>query len=461
MPTENVNSVQRKERVGVRHRALGVILRWAFSVFLCALCPIVPLCEANLPSNFQSPTPIRRLVILAPSSPFETSVETAYRETKIRRKRPPKPKPGQKKTPPLPPLVLSEAQWNALAERFYLDALRTRLKTHLKVSVVSEVELLQKRNELRLSPRDLELSRPETVRRLATSLKADAVLFPRSVQIGRNGSSLRVVTLKTEFGVSRPSEAASGRETRFSLVGSATSERSFVTGNSGKTDVTLTLEAARSAAEQTVHTLATGELFPLAIPGVRVALAPTVAVKTADRLRFSPQGRKTELDAVQDLPTDLTALFTPSLLPVMRDRTKSPEWVRRTLRVKGWLPADLWETQDKISAVRVQEIGRILGVDYVLLARVTQAEVDGDANTPSPEGILFEGRAEAVGVFVRVSDGVVLWTDRVSTSLSVRSPDAGGRVKIPTERKAVQEAERFALLQLVRRFGEYRSGFSN
>ncbi len=434
---------QASERRRLQPRKAVSLLRSS----LLLLCITLGIPAANAQS------PLRRIVILPPVFAPNAGVEAAVRETKIRRKRPPKPKPGQKPPAASPPLVLEPEAWNEVAQRLYLEALRTRLSARLKLGVASEADTLLKRSELKLSYEAALL--PENRIRLAQTLNADAVLVPEQFHLVRRGAGLRTVVLTGTARLFRSDLS----EKSFSISGDASADRNPFTGDPNKTDLRLTADAARSAAYATVSTLASGQVFPLALPEVQVAVAPTLSLPAADRLRFTAEGRKAELAAIRPLSSDASAYFSPPLLPVTFEKIKNPESVRRALQREHLTLLSLWKTPAAPNEAQVQMIGKSLNVDYVLLTRVIGAEVDGDAALPSPEGVLFESRAESVGVLVRISDGKVVWTDRVATSLRVRSPEAGGTSKVVSERKAVLEAIRFSLVQLSRRFKEYRNGF--
>ena len=414
---------------------------------------------AFLPIIAFSQTPLRRIVIVAPPQSPDLQIEAVYRETKINRKRPAKLPKGQKPavTPSLP--VLNEKQWETLATRLYFDSLRDRARSRLKAGVASEEDTLQKRSELALSFEALEKS--ANVTSLMNSLKGDAVLILGNFHLAKRQVGDRSLLFTGELRIDKKENP--GASTRFPIAGYARFERSLITGDATKSKLQLVREATRSAAFGTIHTLKTGQIFPLSAPGTRVALCPTPSPRIADRLRFNREGRTSELGALSGMTPDVSALFVPSLLPIGRTATQSVETVRRALDARHWTSSDLWDTSNRPIRLRVQEVGKTLEVDYVMMARIGQIEVDGDALMPSLEGVLFEGRAEAVGALVRVSDGVIVWTDRVVTSLSVRSSPKGGLAQktdyIALERKTLRDAIRFALLQLTRRFNEYRDGF--
>ena len=451
MPTGNVNSLQRDSSTGaylMKNKERN--LRFVFFFGLVFL-PIAAF----------SQTPLRRIVIVAPPQAPDAQVEAVYRETKLTRKRPAKLPKGQK-PPGIPSLpVLSEKQWEVLATRLYFDALRDRARTRLKAGVASEEDTLQKRSELALSFEALEKS--ANVTSLMNSLKGDAVLILGNFRLAKRQAGDRSLLFTGELRVDK--KETPGASTRFPIAGYAGFERSLITGDPTKSELQLVREATRSAAFGTIHTLKTGQIFPLSAPGIRIALCPTPSPRTADRLRFNREGRTSELGALSGMASDVSALFVPSLLPISRTGIQSVETVRRALNARHWTSSDLWDSSNRPVRLRVQEIGKTLEVDYVMMARIGQVEVDGDALMPSLEGVLFEGRAEAVGALVRISDGMIVWTDRVATSLSVRSPPkndpAGKKTDYAIlERKTLRDAIRFALLQLTRRFNEYRDGFS-
>jgi hypothetical protein len=253
-------------------------------------------------------------------------------------------------------------------------------------------------------------------------------------------------------------------------------------------------EAAVRAAALAVHALRTGEVSPLEQVGARIAVVPVSAPEAADALVFSSTGRAVEPKAVRGLPADVSDRFHPDVRPLGGDSVVAGDALRRAMTAGS----PLWESNGAPAIGAVQELGRRLGVGYVLLCHI--ADVEFEVGPPEPSSLLStldpteprpgtgpvqtrlaasvdpaaawrlrvgsagvierDARAESVGVLVRISDGAILWSKRAEETMSIRSTDPP-RIAHETDPRICMDAEQFSLLQLERLFKAYRASFQN
>ena len=177
-----------------------------------------------------------------------------------------------------------------------------------------------------------------------------------------------------------------------------------------------------------------------------------------DALLFTPEGRHVAAAAVRDLPTDLSGQFEPDIAPLDGKEVIPVERSRAMLKQEGITVEALWR-QDQPEAARVQTLGQRLQVSYVLMAHITAVELQTGTPDAGQEFATREARAEAVGALVRIADGVVLWQDHATATMTLHP--AGDRKAASVDKQAVEQAEHFALMELQRHFRAYRAHFEN
>ena len=62
-------------------------------------------------------------------------------------------------------------------------------------------------------------------------------------------------------------------------------------------------------------------------------------------------------------------------------------------------------------------------------------------------------------MLVRIGDGVALWSDRAAATMTVRPEDS--LTASLSDQQVAEDAVRFALLELQRRFRRYRASFEH
>ncbi|MCW3096479.1 MAG: hypothetical protein JWL77_2097 [Chthonomonadaceae bacterium] len=381
--------------------------------------------------------------------------------------------PGKKKGGEKPALLpdATPEQLHALCATLFYEDLAAKLRTQRHLIVPTETEVRSALTTLHLtalSPQDAD-----SARRLGQELDCDAVLIPELTPPERMEGATRSVTLRgtIHFVLLDPADrpgAVPSRKRRtyhqpalppvFPFVGTAASGHTMFQEGYSRTAVQLATEAAQQAAAIASHTFWTGEVAPFAQGAERVALLPVPAPAAADALLFTTAGRRVASAAVRDLPTDLAAQFHPEIAPLSGKDVVSAEASRSLLKQEGITVEALWR-QDQPETARVQVLGARLRVAYVLMAQITAVELQTGTPDAGQEFATREARAEAVGALVRVSDGVVLWQDHATATMTLRPTEADKPHSI--DKQAVAQAEHFALTALQARFRAYRAHFEN
>ena len=251
------------------------------------------------------------------------------------------------------------------------------------------------------------------------------------------------------------------------IAGASSSERVIFRSRYKKKQEDCLRDAAQQAANYLMHALRTGEFNPFMRPADRLAIAPVLSPVQADKLIFTPSGRRVQPVAVRDLAQDVSALFTPDLLPLTADRIVDASEVKEALakssqnaeRQKS--EAVLWTADHGPDMPRVLTLARGLHVDYILLTRINDIELsEGQAGPallassgPTAEPLEQSANVDASAILVRVSDGVLLWQDRGSAIMK----SVNGHIQ--NYRGLIHDATRFALLELQRRLRLYRAKF--
>lgn len=504
----------------------SIVSLLAFSVTLMPACgeEFSPQSPEDVSRSARTAVLVRRVGLLPPVS-FPPSgsglIERVLERERgrIGRKRPkkkPTPKPTKKTavvTPgagqgnlPAKSDNINEAQLRQLGETLLTDALGERLREKLGVAVVPEAEMRAALVAVGLSPADAMTG--EGAKRLCAYLGCDALLEARLRNVSIQEARTRQVTLRAEIYVPYlhlPSQEATGKTSlgrnaspdtiapansppsrprrigrgaaagglfipirQFAVSGADSIGRLFFRAEFARSKPDMILMAAKQAAAQAVHTLQTGEIAPFMRDSERLAFFPVGAPTRADKLLFTAQGRRLLSEAVPDLAPDVSAGFAPDLLPLSPNALISPEEVRKTLELPSDRLIALWKPDGRPEVARIQDLGRFLRVDYVLLARVAEVQIEEgpsaqqlESSTPlSPDAPLErEARADAIGALVRVADGTLLWNERASATMTVRPGDITSLKRNLTDKQIAQDAVRFALIQLQRRFRAYRARY--
>jgi hypothetical protein len=381
--------------------------------------------------------------------------------------------PGKKKggEKPVPFPDATPEQLHALCETLFYEDLAAKLRTQRHLIVPTETEVRSALTTLHLTTLSPQDAAP--ARRLGQELDCDAVLIPELTPPERMEGAMRSVTLRGTIHfvlldpADRPGAVPSRkRRTRdhpamppvFPFVGTAAAGHTMFQEGYSRTAVQLATEAAQQAAAIASHTFWTGEVAPFAQAAERVALLPVPAPATADALLFTSAGRRVASAAVRELPTDLAAQFRPEVAPLGGKDVVSAEASRSLLQQEGITVVALWR-QDQPETARVQVLGARLRVAYVLMAQITAVELQTGTPDAGQEFATREARAEAVGALVRVSDGVILWQDHATATMTLHPTETDKPRSI--DRQAVEQAEHFALTALQARFRAYRAHFEN
>ncbi len=382
----------------------------------------------------------------------------------------PKKKAGAK---PTPQPEATPDQLRALCETLFYTDLAASLRTKRHLILPTETEVRNAMATLHLTPASLQNS--EMARRLGRELDCDAVLLPAWTHLERSEGLTRSLTLRgtLHFVLLDPTERmdapSSGKRRKrhastpslpsmFAFMGTAATGYNAFQEGYRRTTVQLALEAVQQAAASASHTLWTGEVTPFALAEERLALLPVPAPAEADALLFTPDGRRVATAAVRHLSADLTSQFRPEIAPLSGKEVVPPERARELLLQEGITVQALWR-QDQPEVARVQALGAQLRVSYVLMANITAIELQTGTPDPGQAFATREARAEAVGALVRVSDGVILWQDHATATMTLNP--TGDHKPASIDQQAVAQAEHFALTALQGRFRTYRNHFEN
>ncbi len=368
---------------------------------------------------------------------------------------------------------VTDRQLSSLSNTLLFDRLSQRLRTRFHLNVPTEAEVKAGGASLHLA--DAGSASPEMLNRLAKALDCDAILIARVNEADQREGSARALTLHgtvqvllPETSGQAPAPSTGRRRTRrmrssvppsvFHILGTASAGRVLFHNEYRRTMTQLAFDAAEHAAAAAAHSFWTGEISPFTVMGERLALLPVPAPAQADALLFTPEGRRVSSAAVRDLPTDMSTQFRPDITPFRGTAVVDAESVRRILAEEGMSAEGLWR-QDQPDVLRVQALARRLGCTYVLMAHITEIELQTGVPDVAEAFSTREARAEAFGAMIRVADGAILWQDRATATMTLH-PTAD-RKPASIDRQAVEDAEHFALSDLNRRFSAYRARFED
>jgi len=168
------------------------------------------------------------------------------------------------------------------------------------------------------------------------------------------------------------------------------------------------------------------------------------------------------------MPVDVSSYFRPDLLPIFAGDVISYKGTANALAADRQRTDSLWHKNEMPDAAGAAALGRRLKVQYVLMANVPDLEM-AIVTAPSSKDILSPGvptgeteaqesaTAEAIGALVRVSDGAVLWNAR--TTATMTGGTRANETPAAARRRVAMDAVRFSLVQLERRFRQYRHRF--
>lgn len=378
------------------------------------------------------------------------------------------------------PTAFTTVQLRAIAQAFLIDAVSDRLSSRLNLQVAPAADTASTVNALRLQA--TSVLDPAQIAALCLRLDCDAVLIPRAGRVRAREADSRDFSLWATFRLFRPRMARPGgtvrapgarEEFEFPAAGASTSERAPFQRRYMKEIPQLALEAARECAAVGARTLATGIVAPLMREQDRAAIAPVSAPSQADALLFHAGGRTVVPAALTNLPRDVSSLFHPDLLPLLPDAIVTSREVAGILADEKLQAGRLWGKDEMLDRRRSVELGKRAGVEYVLLARISDLELalnespSEEAKSRAAFGAVSErdrpdsanmesATAEATGALVRVSDGVVLWQERTKAMMTGSMHASGSE---DSRRHIARDAEKFALAQLDRRFRQYRMRF--
>lgn len=415
----------------------------------------------NLPAPFGKESQVQRQV----SQQRERQAQRRRRKKRFRLNLSPAPPAAKKFTlfgKPIAPTVktmrdtylIPPDQQQAVAQGLFADALVQQLRDRQRIFAPTEEEISAALQALGLTPSTAAL--PANAARLCARLGCQAMLIPHVAQVTVQDRVTRDAMLFAEVRVEgTPSvKTHESMPDRVRGIGVAHASHKWFHAIYLATQGAVLSAAAQDAAAMVLHTLRTGHAAPFASPSTRVGIAPVPAPASADELQFRADGRRVVPKALSGLPTEVTELFVPDLLPLPSSATRT---------AVGVAPLSLWTGPDGVDLPRARALARKMGVDYLMLARVTGIEL---ASSPprsltlptlqnDAEGLSEEARAEAVGALIRASDGALLWQDHASAAQATPSRNEN------EVRRTITRAVHYALVALTSQFAHYRETFTN
>ncbi len=362
----------------------------------------------------------------------------------------------------------SDAQLRMLGETVFVSKLRSLAQERLKAGAPPQEDL--QKQLAKAGAEGAEDLNPTTLHKMADALDCELLILTSHCSVEVRDRQERVVVFRAE--VLAPTFTFGGEnpfnESRFPVTGTSVTSRSVLLGEYNKPLPQMVAESAENAAKRALHTLQWRELPPFLLPNVRFALAPVVSRPAADRLLFALNGRKTLINDITTLPADVSEMFSVRISSLFADSFLEPRVVKRRLQELGENATKLWVDSEHPNT----ELIKAIDADYLLLAHITDLEGYGaipnaiEGVQPSvtrgdgelENGVVFQARAVAFGVLVRVRDGAILWKDRSDSMMSLRQSNLNPLHPI-SERKMLQNSIRFALAGLERSFTRYGANF--
>lgn len=370
-----------------------------------------------------------------------------------------------------------------LAQALFVDVLAARLQDRLGVSVAGENEVSDALKALHLTPE--QAMQPANARLLCVRLHCGAALMPRvtactvredgtrdamvfaQVRIVTNGSAATPMLRKPSAKSTLPAEGApmpADWPMQMETAGTSSSDRVLFHKQYKQPQGDVIRDATQQAVNLLLHALRTGQEAPFLRAEDRIAVTPTLLPSGADKLVFTPKGRRVEPVLLEPFAVSLLPLFLPDLMPVAPERIVGETEVREALSAQQSAPALLWKGEDQPARERVQALGRRLRADYVLQARITDVqlsesapETHASADIPASEQT-HAARVEATAALTRIGDGALLWHDRVTATMAASPATVGSRAP-QTNQTLIRDATHFALVELQRRLRRYRNTF--
>ena len=220
-----------------------------------------------------------------------------------------------------------------------------------------------------------------------------------------------------------------------------------------KTRTAVLARACWGAARMAVSTLELLESSPFARPSTSVAIAPIAGPSAADLLVFAETGRRVIPSGINGLQRDVSHLMNLDLQPIMSRNVEPPSACREVLLRSRAGMADLWDgIVPNVKAALA--LGKQLRVKMVFLSRIVDVEAStGSDRRKEPADSAY---ARSVGYLLDTSNGRMLWSGVGAATMHSGVKWAGGSSSLTV---VVEDAERFALSALNRKFEMYKNQF--
>lgn len=350
------------------------------------------------------------------------------------------------------------------------DSIAKRLHDRLNITIVptGEIEEMLRKNHFAIT----DIAKPEVVSQIGSQLNCDIAIIPKldkfvySERADREliiWSRIQVIDLRIKANIETTQAKENGNKkgklllsNTIEAAGSSRCGRAAFQNRYVKTWIRLGAEAVEHAASQSVHTLQTGDSDPFENRKIRIGILPVYSPTECDMLLFTKSNRKVIASGIHDLPSDISDRFMPDVFPILSENIQGTSASLAIMKEMKLNPKQLWISDEHPDMTNIKKIADRMRVDFILLARISDLEVQtGQAGSVASEQEI-EARAEAIADLISVKDVKVIWKDRATATMMHKSKSGIGS---QLDHKTITDAERFALLQLQRRFQTYRMHF--
>lgn len=351
---------------------------------------------------------------------------------------------GSARSAQTPPDKVPLALQLPLAQALVEEAFRTQLAQRFAIQSPSSTAIQQAVLALRIAP-NTPLSSTE-MQSLCNALGTHYALLVQVTNLKLYDGSLRTAIIHARLDVFGPFSNSPTPSEPIYIAGAAQIARIFLHSDYELTQADAIRLAALQTAQMGIHALETGQTCPFASPSAHVALLPIPAPNQAPAILFTPKGHIFRIGA-HDLPSIVTELFTPNLLPLDPSAFCPPRQIDRALQSLSLSPTGLWQAEEPSLAV-LQKLANVLKVRYLICVRVTDLELRSWRETHGEKVAqgqpVLEGAAEAVGYLVDTQDNRILWHQRTFETMQTTDLLSNSQAV----HTVIRDATRFALSDL-------------
>ncbi len=281
---------------------------------------------------------------------------------------------------------------------------------------------------------------------------ADALVAPIVEGFGARGSTQRELWLQVSARVVRADGTVLGP---YHAYGWASTLRISLFKGLVTSDEKLAEAAGDQAGRELAHALISGT-EPLFADWRAAAIVPAAVPQVVAKRLASGTSVAVPLPSLRRAAD---VLFQPAIPPFVP--LASPQRVWAALRRLGLRPEDLWAASGDPDVGYAVRVAKLLHVDYLFVSRVQDLALSEetlsvpDGSTMKP-GVERRADATAEAALIRVSDGAVLWRDRLSGGTAARTEYVRHVPRLRTDEQCVGDAARIAYAYLRFSLDDYR-----